>query len=359
MSVRIGLVGAGTAAQHHLKSFAIIDEAELVAVADPSPEAVGRVARTFGCESYSTGREMAQAEELDAAYICSPHFARGEVEAPLAERGVSLFVEKPVARTLEVAEDIERDLRKYPAICSVGYHWRYSDLTDLAVAKLRGLEVAMAQGFWMTGMRSVPWFRDMSKSGGQILEQTSHLLDRSRYRVGEVSRVFGRSALRCMGDVPDLDIDDVSVISVDFENGAIGSYSSTCMLSPYVPGGAVSSLASLGKRGWNRFHSLTGIGERARISRDYMVSLNLYSSDLAIEIGERELRMIQGGRSTVTRTRVDPYMEEDRAFIKAVKSGDESGVRCDFLDGLRTLKLTLAAMASAETGNPVELGDYR
>ena len=51
----------------------------------------------------------------------------------------------------------------------------------------------------------------------------------------------------------------------------------------------------------------------------------------------------------------DPSLSEDTAFVEAVASGDPSGIRSDYADAVRTLKLTLAATQSTIEGRIVEL----
>jgi len=60
--------------------------------------------------------------------MCVPPFAHG-FEPEIAERGIHLFVEKPVALTMDLAKKTERAIAKAGVINSVGYMWRYLDTT--------------------------------------------------------------------------------------------------------------------------------------------------------------------------------------------------------------------------------------
>jgi myo-inositol 2-dehydrogenase/D-chiro-inositol 1-dehydrogenase len=54
-------------------------------------------------------------------------------------------------------------------------------------------------------------------------------------------------------------------------------------------------------------------------------------------------------------SRDNPYLNEDRAFIEAIRTGDASLIRSTYSDGVRTLAVTLAADESARTGKPVSV----
>jgi len=67
-----------------------------------------------------------------------------------------------------------------------------------------------------------PWWRDKSKSGGQIVEQSTHLYDAFRYLCGEVKEVYGQMDRRFWTDIPDMSVEDVSSATFRFKSGAIG-----------------------------------------------------------------------------------------------------------------------------------------
>jgi predicted dehydrogenase len=88
----------------------------------------------------------------------------------------------------------------------------------------------MVMGYWMGGLPGAYWWRRLEMSGGQIVEQTTHIFDLARYLVGDIVRVSAATALRALHDVPDLNVPDVGVVNVWFANGAIDCIANTCML---------------------------------------------------------------------------------------------------------------------------------
>ena len=126
---------------------------------------------------------MFDKEDLDAGYICTPPFAHGDQELAACERQIPIFVEKPIATQMETADQINRAIQENGIIASVGYPWRYQDNADHARSVSAGQKIVGALGYWMGGMPGVAWWRVREQSGGQHVEQTTHIFDLCRYLV--------------------------------------------------------------------------------------------------------------------------------------------------------------------------------
>ena len=75
MTVKIGFVGTGGIANHHMRNLAEIPEAEMVAFCDIAEEKALGAATTYGGKAYTNYADMYAEEALDAVYICVPPFA--------------------------------------------------------------------------------------------------------------------------------------------------------------------------------------------------------------------------------------------------------------------------------------------
>ena len=161
----------------------------------------------------------------------------------------------------------------------------------------------------------------MEKSGGQMVEQTTHIFDLARYICGDVQEVYAAYATRVMGAVPEFNICDVGTATLKFKSGVVGTISNTCVLS--VP---------------------------------YTVGLHVIAKDLVMEL-HGDLKVVEPGHTEVFSGGVNPMLEENVAFINAIKTGDRSLIRSDYADAVKTLATTLACNESAETGKPVAVKD--
>lgn len=324
MPVRIGFIGCGGIAGTHFNTLSQIDDARLVAFCDLDNSKAEAAARRFKGKAYKDVGKMLEAETLDAVYICVPPHAHKDAEILCARKGCALFVEKPVARDLKTAERIAAAIADAKVLSSVGYHFRYFEATERVQKLLTGRstpDVAMAYAYWLGGFPTAPWWRKMNQSGGQLVEQATHTLDLARYLVGEVKRVYCVAALHEMHKTFEgTTAPDVTALTWEFENGAIGYAGTTCILG------------SGGETG-----------------------LTLMARDNLYELRGNSLIIKQGEQGTHTfQHHNDPYLDEDVAFIKAVKLGRRTGIRSTYADAIKTLRVTLAANQSAKTGKPVK-----
>ena len=67
------------------------------------------------------------------------------------------------------------------------------------------------------------------------------------------------------------------------------------------------------------------------------------------------LKIYEKNRIQEIRSPVDPYFEEDKVFIDALRTGITSKIKSSFEDAVKTLKVTLAANESAKNGKVVSL----
>lgn len=320
MALRVGFVGAGGIANKHMTVLSQLQDVEIAAVCDVQKERAKAATDKFGGKAYSDHHDLLEREDVQALYVCVPPFAHSDIETMAAGKGVHLFVEKPVAISLEKALEVRAAIEKAGVVSSVGYHFRYMTTTRKLKELVAGQTVGMLLGWWLGGLPGAPWWRVKRKSGGQIVEQTTHIFDLARYLAGEVEKVYAACALRALGDTPDLDVPDVGTVALHFKDGTVAAISNTCMLQ-----------------------GIGAVGMRV-ICREFMADLD----------GDR-LRVQRPGEALESKNAVDPYVAEDEVFVKAVQTGDTSQIQSTYADAVKTLAVTLAANESAETGRPVRV----
>jgi predicted dehydrogenase len=320
--VRIGFIGCGGIAHGHLRALHDDPHARVAAVCDVNPAAVERAALRFEAEPYADYRAMLSRDDLDAAYLCLPPFAHGEIDLAVIERGLPFLVQKPVALDLATARKIAAAARRKNLITCVGYQLRYFGATDAAREALAGHTVGLANGYYWCGVGrgTGHWLVQREKSGGQLVEQATHTLDMLRHLVGEVRTVYALQARRVIDEI---DCPDVNALALQFENGAVGTFSATWVLNP-----SDWELANLCE--------ITFDDRRLRWSPGGLI-------------------VTEAGRSREERR---PDASIDAAFIEAVRTGDRSLIRSDYDDAVRTLALTLAADESARTDRPVAIAAF-
>ncbi len=323
MAIRVGFIGCGGIARNHMRRLKQVEDVELAAYYDVDASRAKECAEEHGGQAFDSYEEMLDKAQLDAVYICIPPAAHGDIEKAVLAHDLPFFVEKPIALSVKVAEEIREEMERRGLFASVGYHIRYYDTVEKAQELLADKEIGMVLGWWIGGFVGTPWWRIFAQSGGQMVEQTTHLFDLARYLVGEIEEVHAYMTLRLLKDIPDMDSPDVGVCNLKFTNGTIGNISNAC---------------------------ITRAGGR--------VGLTVYCHDFVLEFVGGRLVVHSPEKTETFEPSVDPYLMEDKVFIEAVKTRDPSGIRSPYADALQTLRVTLAANESAHTGKPVKVAEF-
>lgn len=322
--LRVACVGTGFIAGRHLAALSGFPDVSVVAVADPEADRAQAAAQRYGARAYDDGLALLEQEELDAVWLCVPPFAHGPLEQAAVDRGLPFFVEKPLAADLGTARSIAERVRAAGLLTAVGYHWRSLDVVEQAAGALAGRDVQLLTGHWLDATPAAPWWSRRGRSGGQLVEQTTHLFDLVRLLVGEVASVSAAELTVPRPQLPDADAPTASTVTLHLASGAVGTLASTCVL------------------GWR-----------------HRVGLHLFAEGTAVELlerslGDHELRVRTGEGEQLVQSDQDPVAREDRDFLDAVR-GDAERVRVPYDEALRTHELVCAADRSAREGVPVQL----
>ena len=316
MTTRIGLVGAGFIAGRHLDALTSIEGVTVAGIADPRADRAEVLAARAGAAAYAHWADLLDVERLDALWVCVPPHAHGAVETAAVERRLPLFVEKPLATDLATAEALADRIDATGLLTAVGYHWRYLDTLEMARELLAGAPARMVLGTWLDRAPRVDWWARQDGSGGQTVEQATHLFDVARVLVGEVEGGWATGSRSPDGPG---DILDVCTAALRFESGAVGSFSTSCLLP-----------------------------------RAHRIGVELVAPGLGLWLTEHRLVVTDAdGERTIDRD-VDPFEAEDRAFVAAVR-GEGHDVRTPYREALRTHRLAVAVATAAADGGTVQL----
>lgn len=230
--VRIGFVGTGGWSRKHAEILSGFESVTIQAFCGTELDKASRLAsRWSGAVPYADIEQMADREKLDAVYICVPPFAHGKIEQALIDRGIPFFVEKPLGINRELPLNLLEQIEKKNLITSVGYHWRYMDSVIKAKELLADRHIGVVNGFWMGSMPRVKWWGSQSTSGGQFVEQTTHITDLLRNVCGEASEVFAVYNHTFMNEVVErTDVADGGTVIVKLKTGTVAQISNTCLL---------------------------------------------------------------------------------------------------------------------------------
>lgn len=318
--VKIGFIGCGGNANGHLQQLSNMENVRIVATCDIDGVRATSSAASYNANPYTDHKTMLDREVLDAVYVSLPVFAHGQPELDIIERKLPFFVEKPVAINMETAKQIEEAVVAAGVISCVGYQLRYLGSTQLARQILDGEIVNMAVGkYWSGTGRGTPgsWLHQMSRSGGQLVEQTTHTIDMMRYLVGEVEEVYAVQTNRILKDI---DCPDNNCVTLKFKNGAIGSLTASWSYDP---------------NDWSHANVL-----------------DILYDDRFIHWEADRVQVKENGQKV---SKQAPGPSIDEVFVDAVFRCDESQILSSYSDAVKSLAISLAANQSAQEGIPISV----
>jgi predicted dehydrogenase len=234
-------------------------------------------------------------------------------------RRLPLFVEKPLACDLATATGLAALVAEAGVVTGTGYHWRCLDTVERARELVADDPVRLAAGAWLDKVPPPPWWTDRDRSGGQVVEQLTHVLDLAVLLVGDIREVH---AYGSRGEDSPGDVDDVTAVAARYGTGAVGTFTASSLL----PAKRRAGLATVS------------------------------ASGLLLDLSEQELVVERpGAEPEVLTPRVDGHEAVDREFLAAV-AGEREGTRMPYPAALRTHAVGAAIAESAALGGPVRLG---
>lgn len=317
MTVRVGLVGAGGVGARHARTLAGFPDVELVAVCDPVRSSAQALAEEVGVGCVEDVGALL-GSGVDAVWLCVPPFAHGELELSVLRAGLPLFVEKPLAADVGVAEQVAEAVAASGLPTATGYHWRHLDTVDRARSALAGTPVRLVGARWWGTTPPPAWWSRQEQSGGQVVEQATHVLDLVRVLAGEVTEVVGGAAPSSSAG---RDVPDATAAVLRFDSGAVGTVSTSCVLPAPTAAG-----------------------------------LDVVGDGVSVELTETTLRVRTRDGEERAEPAVDGRYAVDRAFVDVLAGRPAPAGLVDVAEALRTHRLAWAVAEAARTGATVRVG---
>lgn len=318
--MKVGIIGAGSMGQTHAAAWAETP-ATIVGFVSRTAVSATPLAKKYSAKVYPTLADIL--DDVDIVDICTPtdlHFA---MVKEAAAAGKHIVCEKPLARTIAEGREmiaickaagvkllIAHVLRYFPQYWRMQQQVATGDIGELAALRLRRISSHPQK-------ERDNWFADQARSGGMMLDLLIHDFDYARWLVGEVKTVY---AQKMSSDQTEA-ITNHGLVTLTHENGVRSHIEGSWA---YPPPFFQTQVEIAGSTGWLRYDSAETADFRQQEDTD--------SNDLLRE---------------------DPFVVQLNAFYANLR--DDTPTRVTAADGLAALQIALAAIASAETGQPVHL----
>lgn len=193
--VRFAIVGTGGMGGTHARNLARSPEAEVTWLVDIATERAQTVAANVGGRVTGDIDEALASDDVDVALIALPTGLHRMGVEKAAKYRKHVFCEKPIARTDEDAKAMVKVCEDAGVTLMVGhvvrFYSEYMRIKEILEADALG-QIAMVRGSRLNPpvMERSPWFADVEKSGGVVLDLMIHEIDTFRWYFGEVERLY-------------------------------------------------------------------------------------------------------------------------------------------------------------------------
>jgi predicted dehydrogenase len=327
---RLGLIGLGAMGRNHLRVLSEIDGAELVAVCDLDADIAAAVARTYSVPAYVSWDEMLEREKLDATIVAVPTGFHLSAGLAALERGLHVFVEKPIAANLEEGRELVALAARRKLVLAVGHIERFNP----AVRELhRRVNAGELGRLFQVQARRLGPFPARIRDVGVVIDLATHDLDVMDHLVqSEVQRLYAETEQRIHTDH-----EDILNALLKFESGVLG----VLQVNWLTP---------------TKIRELSVLGERGMLACNYLTQELTYyrNADVLVSGDARQQprAVIEGESVGIPIPQSEPLRLELESFLGAVRG--EARVEVDGEAGLRALHLALALVRSASEARLME-----
>jgi predicted dehydrogenase len=238
--VKLGVIGCGGMARHHMGYFGDIPGLKFAAAADAVPESVQAVVKQHGVEGFDDGQKMIESGVCDAVFICTPHWFHAPLSLAAFKQGLHVLTEKPVAVTAKDAAAVaDAHKKKKGLVYAAMFQMRNAPLWKRVkhiidtgglgdVTRLVWIVTNWfrTQAYYDAGAWRATW---KGEGGGVLLNQCPHNLDLICWLVGVPNLVHSHLSL---GKYHRIEVEDDVTAYMQWKNGATGVFITTTGSSP-------------------------------------------------------------------------------------------------------------------------------
>ncbi|GAB3468305.1 Gfo/Idh/MocA family oxidoreductase [Kineococcus endophyticus] len=309
-ALTVAVVGCGARAEIGARVAQAREGARVSAVADTTEAGRARAAALFpSAEVFGDHTALLAGAQVDAAVVTTPDHTHADIAVDLLRAGVAVYLEKPLATTLEDADRVLACAAETGTPLYVGHNFRHAAVVRTMKAAVDRGEIGEVRAVWVRHFVGhggdyyfKDWHADRRRTGSLLLQKASHDLDVVHHLAGAYTRrVVGMGDLLVYGGIADrrertgetmpdwfstdnwppatqtglnpvVDVEDVSMVLMTLGNGVLASYQQ-CHFTPdywrnYTVIGTEGRLENVGDtaggvvRVWNRRRDWSVTGDR-------------------------------------------------------------------------------------------------
>lgn len=241
MSLKYAIIGCGRISPNHIAA-AIENGLNIVAICDLDEEKMDETISKFNLpstvEKYTDYKKMLRSESLELIAICTESGNHGVIALDCIDSGHNLIIEKPIALSLEEADEIIKRSKEKNVKVSACHQNRFNkSIQKLREAVEEGRFGKLMHGTahirWNRGedyYKQAPWRGTWEQDGGSLMNQCIHNIDLLRWMMGdEIVEVVGMTDNLAHSFI---EAEDLGLALVKFANGSYGVIEGTTNIYP-------------------------------------------------------------------------------------------------------------------------------
>jgi predicted dehydrogenase len=336
--IKVAVVGCGSIAQkRHILEYEANPNVELVAFVDPRIERAQKYADKHSAQAFADYKEMLSSVQVDAVSVCTPNYLHAEVSIAAANAGAHVLVEKPMAGTEEEAAAMIEAAKRNGVFLMVGHNQRlmppHVKAKEILQSGIMGKVITFRTSFghpgpegWSIDGRESWFFRKPEAIMGAMGDLGVHKSDLIRWLLDdEVSEV-------------------AAFVGTQHKEGTDVDDNSTCLLR--MKGGAIGTLVA----SWTYYKG--GDNSTVLWCENGCMKIGTHHEDqVIVELRDGTVEKHKVGEMATNEKQTHSGVID--TFVNSIVTGTAPSISGE--EGLRSLKVILAAFQSQATGCNVKL----
>lgn len=341
MSLRVGFTGGGNITDTHVRAVREVPGLLPVAVHGRNAAKVAALAERHGLEVAASLDDLL-ARDLDILCLGSPSGVHADEVARAAARGVHVLSEKPLDISVERCDAAIAAAENAGIVLGVFFQDRCSP----ALRTLKDAIDAGRLGRPLLVDARVKWYRGPEyyggsrwrgtwalDGGGALMNQAIHTVDLMLWLVGDVTRVSARAVTQRH----DIEVEDTVVATLEFANGAVGTFLATTAAYP----------------GYPRVLEITGTEGTAAVEHDRVARWDVQPREGVEPPAFPAATAANASGRTAVVADASPHRRVLEDLVTALR--ERRAPACDGREGRRSVAVTTAIYEASRTGAPVDV----
>lgn len=223
---RVGIIGVGGIARTHHRALLKMPGVTIAGITDTDADRLKERSREWDVPAYESVEALLEGE-VESVFICTPPLSHRALVEQVAQAGKHIYLEKPIALSLEDADAIIAAAQAAGIILMVGYNLRYDLLRRAIIEQVQAGEVGdlvlvweehwMYRGTqdWLDFLERGRWRKTYEESGGRMSEFGTHIVNWQTAVAGPIREVLGYARAITAPEV----VDDFNLAHFKFEQG--------------------------------------------------------------------------------------------------------------------------------------------